>query len=246
MENVVQGMMDKEQLRKALLARWQELWPQAPGPPRPPVFVGHNRAAERLRRQAEYIKARTVLVLADPVLLQVRINALQDHKTLLAATPGLKKGLVRVNAGDVALPLRSRLLRGGSLTQAGQVLRLPASRLGQVDLVVLPALAVDQGGVLLGDGRGLGDLLWALLLRLGVVTEATPVAMLAAPEQIVAELPRDPWDIAASLVVTPQEARRLGPSPPSLAGLRDLPPALASLPLVRALLALPAKGPAAN
>ncbi|MBI4799799.1 MAG: hypothetical protein HY794_13955 [Desulfarculus sp.] len=235
-------MNAKEQIREQLLARWQELWPQEPGPPRPPVFAGHNRAAERLRRQGEYVKARTILVLPDPVLLQVRINALQDGKTLIAATPGLKQGLVRVNPQDVPLHLRSRMLRGGSLTQAGgQALRLPQSRLGRIDLVVAPVVAVDQEGVLLGDGRGLADLLCALLRRLGALGPSTPLAVLAAPEMVVDELPREPWDLAASLVLTPEEARRHTPHPPSLAGLSDLPPRLAGLPLVKSLLSLPAK-----
>lgn len=237
-----QGVSAKEQIRAQLLERWRELWPQEPGPPRPPVFSGHNRAAERLRRQAEYVKARTILVLADPVLLQVRINALQDGKTLIAATPGLKQGLVRVNPQDVPLHLRSRMLRGGSLTQAGgQALRPPQSRLGRIDLVVAPVVAVDQEGVTLGDGRGLCDLLCALLRRLGVLGPATPLAVLAAPEMLVEELPRQPWDQRASLVVTPDGALRHPLEPPSLAGLGDLPPRLASLPLVQALLGMPAQ-----
>jgi len=238
--------MNKDETRELLLERWRELWPHEDGPPRPPVFPGHNRAAERLRRQPEYIKARAIVVLPDPVLLQVRINALQDGKTLIAATPGLKQGLVRINPGDVELNMRSRLLRGGSLVQAGQLMRLPRSRLGRLDLLVAPVVAVDRQGVMLGDGRGLCDLLHALLLRAGALTAQTPVAVLASPEQILPELPRDPWDLGASLVVTPEEVYRCPPAPPSLAGLGQLPPRLAGLPLVKALLALPAKDQTAS
>ncbi|MFH1033106.1 MAG: 5-formyltetrahydrofolate cyclo-ligase [Pseudomonadota bacterium] len=231
----------KEEIRRRLLERWQELWPQEAEPPRPPIFEGHNRAAERLRRQPEYVRARAILVLADPVLLQVRINALQDGKTLLAATPGLKQGLVRINPGDVALQLRSRLLRGGSLGQAGQMLRLPQSRLGRIDLVVAPVVAVDRGGVMLGDGRGLCDVLCALLKRAGALSDQTPVAVLAAPEQIVPELPAEPWDLGASLVISPEEVLRCPGRAPNLAGLADLPHRLAGLPLVKALWAMPAQ-----
>ncbi|CAO0822196.1 5-formyltetrahydrofolate cyclo-ligase [Desulfarculales bacterium] len=231
-------MNPKENIRQVQLARYQELWPQEAEPPRPPIFEGHNRAAERLRRQPEYLRARAILVLPDPVLLQVRINALQDGKTLLAATPGLKQGLVRVNPGDVPLQTRSRLLRGGSLNQAGQMLRLPQSRLGRIDLVVAPVVAVDRQGVVLGDGRGLVDLLYALLWRAGTLSAQTPVAVLASPEQIVPKLPRDPWDLEASLVVTSEDVLRYRPTPPDLTGLENLPPRLAGLPLVKALLAL--------
>lgn len=227
----------KEQLRQACLDRLGQLWPAESQAPRPPIFEGRNKAAERLRRQPEYLRARTLAVMADPVLLQVRINALQDGKTLLAATPGLKQGLVRLNPGDVALTERSRMLRGGSLTQAGRPLRLPQARLGRVDLLVVPAVAVDRRGVVLGDGRGLADLLWALLGQLGALGPSTALAVLADPQQLLEDdLPRQPWDLAASLVVLPQEVLRPPAQPPAQAQWGDLPPRLAALPLVKATL----------
>ncbi len=230
------AMKEKEQIRQEYRARWAELWPPDGEALRPPHFEGSGRAAERLRRLPEYRRARTIAVLADPVLLQVRVNALADGKTLLAGTPGLKQGLVRITPQMLAIQLRSRLLRGGSLVQAGKPLRPPADRLGKAELLVAPALAVDAGGGLLGDGRGLTDLLYALLVSQGVITPRTPVVVLVDSRQLSEEVfPAQAWDLGADLAVTPEEVRRFSPPRRPTAGLDDLPPGLAALPLVRAL-----------
>ncbi len=227
---------DKSALRQELSARWQELWPDSGEPGRPPLFPAAGRAAERLRRLAAYRQARVLATGPEPCLLQARINALNDNKSLLAATPGLKQGLVRVTPQHVPLPERSRALRGWSLAGAGRQVRLPAARPGKAELVVGAALAVDQKGRILGDGRGLLDLTWALLMILKVISPETPVAVLVAEEQIVDELPHDEWDLGADLVITPQRTLRIsGVRRPGLM-LERLPARLASLPLVQAVL----------
>lgn len=233
---------DKSALRDELGQRWAGLWPASGAPERPPAFAGINRAAERLRRQPEYLRANLLAVMPDPALLQVRINALQDGKVLLVATPGLKQGLVRVTGQDVPLPLRSRELRGGALFKAGKPLRLPGARLGKVGLMVGAVVAVDGQGGTLGDGRGLLDLFCALLLSLGAAGPRTPLAVLAAEEQVASEaLPQEPWDRGADLIVTPERALRpAGPAHPA-PELEGLPPALARLPLVKAALGMPAR-----
>lgn len=229
-------MQKKNALREELGARWAGLWPEAGSPDRPPLFSGLGRAAERLRHQPEYLRASQVAVMPDPALLQVRINALQDGKTLIAATPGLKQGLVRISPQDLPTPRRSRELRGGALAKAGRVLRLPGAKLGKVGLLVGAVMAVDQRGNTLGDGRGLLDLFHALLLALGAINPATPLAVLAAEEQVLPALPAEPWDAGANLVLTPERALRLPQAARPAAGLDGLPPALARLPLVKAAL----------
>lgn len=237
-----QASADKEALRRELSLRWAQLWPDSGAPGRPPLFPGAGKAAERLRRQPAWRQARVVLIMADPVLLQARINALADHKTLVAATPGLKQGLVRIAPEQTPVAQRSRLLRGGSLLQAGRPLRFPQARLGRVDLLVGAVLAVDQEGRTLGDGRGLLDLTYAVLQKLGAVRADTPLAVLAAPEQIAKALPAQAWDLAADLIVTPQEILSPPQRPRPRAGLDRLPPRLAELPLVQAVRGLQGSG----
>ncbi len=225
----------KSELRAELTARWAALWPEGGQPDRPPLFAGYNRAAQRLRGLPEYQRARVIAIMPDPVLLQIRINALQDGKTLLAFTPGLKQGLVRVTPQGLPLPRRAVELRGHALLKAGQPLRLPQAKLGRVDLLVGPCLAVAQDGLTLGDGRGLLDLAWTLLRLLGSMTADAPVAVLAAEEMLLPDLPREAWDVPASLLVMPQATLRPPPPvrpAPSLEGLQER---LASLPLVQAV-----------
>lgn len=70
----------------------------------------------------------------------------------------------------------------------------------------------------------------------GVITDATPVAVLVHDEQIVEELPQDPWDLMADLVVTPQRVLRIPAVRRPKGSLRDLPEPLASLPVTQAAL----------
>lgn len=228
-------MAERQSLREELAGRWAGLWPQDIQPQlKPPLFPGRGKAAERLRRLPEYRRARVVAVLPDPVLLQVRINLLADNKTLLALTPGLKDGFVRVTAAMLPVPRRAVELRGGALKGAGKQLRLPEDRLGRVDMVVGACLAADGSGNLLGDGRGVWDLGAALLSAMGALTPQAVLAVLAADEQMVPEIAPQPWDAPAGMIVTPSEAIRTGAA---LAGpnLENLPPKLAGLPVVRAV-----------
>lgn len=229
-------MAGKDDLRARLARGWPGGW-QAEEATRPPRFADAGRAAERLRRLALWRRARVVAVMPDPVLLQVRVNALGDGKTLIAATPGLKDGLVRIEPRDVPVPARSRELTGHSLVKAGKVLRFPKANLGRVDILVGAVLAVDRGGATLGDGRGLLDLCYALLARLARPGPPPALAVLAAEEQLAEGLPREPWDAAAEIIATPGGAIIPEPPPaqpkPDLSGL---PPRLAGLPLVRGVL----------
>ncbi|MBU1156392.1 MAG: 5-formyltetrahydrofolate cyclo-ligase [Proteobacteria bacterium] len=229
-------MPDKNELREQLSARWQELWPQELETGRAPMFDGAGKAAERLRRLKEYHLARVLVVTPEPCLLQVRINALNDNKSLLATTPGLKQGLMRITPPDVPLPLRSRALRGWSLAESGHLVRLPTSRPGKAELLVGAALAVDRRGRILGDGRGMLDFSWALLRHLKVISDETPVAVVVHDEQILEELPEEPWDLMADLVITPTRVLRMPAVRRPKGSLEELPEHLASLPVTQAAL----------
>ncbi|MCF8103484.1 MAG: hypothetical protein K9K66_17640 [Desulfarculaceae bacterium] len=227
-------MSDKKKLRAELGARWPERWPEPGEPGRPPLFPGAGKAAERLRRLQPYHLAQALAVMPQPCLLQARVNALNDNKSLLAATPGLKQGLVRLTPAEVPLPARSKALRGWSMANAGQTLRLPGAKPGKAGMLLGAALAVDPQGRLLGDGRGLMDLFWALLMSLRVITPKTPVAVLAAEEQVVEELPSESWDLGADLIVTPKRIIKVASPIRPRPSLENLPPSLASLPVVQA------------
>lgn len=237
-------MTIKDQLRNGLRADLGHLWAglKPDLPLRPPEFPGCNKAAERLRRLQIYQQASVIAVMADPVLLQARINALQDGKTLIAATPGLKQGLVRITPQKVPLPRRSLELRGGALFKAGLPLRLPQARIKKIDLILATALAANNDGILLGDGRGLLDLLHAVLREIKAIAPQTPVAVLISQEQLLAsDLPKDAWDVGADIIITPSQTYAVKqPLRPALS-LAGLPPRLLALPPAKALLNSPSE-----
>jgi 5-formyltetrahydrofolate cyclo-ligase len=75
--------------------------------------------------------------------------------------------------------------------------RLPAATLAQAGLVLVPALAVDRGGVRLGRGAGFYDR--SLPLR---APDARLIAVVRDAE-VVDELPAEPHDIRMTAALTP-------------------------------------------
>ena len=67
-----------------------------------------------------------------------------------------------------------------------------------------------------------------------MISAETPVAVLAHDDQVLEELPEDPWDLWADLVVTPTRVLRMAGVRRPDAPLESLPPKLASLPVVQA------------
>lgn len=87
------------------------------------------------------------------------------------------------------------LLPDGDLDWEVEGVRRGASALAAVDLVIVPAVAVDRSGVRLGRGGGSYD-------RALARTTATTVALLHDGE-LVEVLPVEPHDVRVGWVVTP-------------------------------------------
>lgn len=69
----------------------------------------------------------------------------------------------------------------------------------ELDMVIMPLLAVDQTGFRLGSGGGYYD-------RTFAEVEKKPLLMgLAYAAQITASLPHDPWDIRLDGVITEEK-----------------------------------------
>jgi 5-formyltetrahydrofolate cyclo-ligase len=92
---------------------------------------------------------------------------------------------------------QSGLVPGPLGTRAPSGPRLGPGALATADAVLLPALAVDHGGVRLGRGGGYYD------RALAVVPAGRQLVALLHDGELVARLPADPWDRTVTAVVSP-------------------------------------------
>lgn len=89
------------------------------------------------------------------------------------------------------------LVAGSLGTRAPSGPRLGPGALAAADAVLLPALAVDHGGVRLGRGGGYYD------RALAAVPAGRPLIALLHDGELVARLPADPWDRTVTAVASP-------------------------------------------
>src|SRR6185369_4209768 len=92
---------------------------------------------------------------------------------------------------------RAGLMPGPLGTRAPSGPGLGPGALATADAVLLPALAVDHGGVRLGRGGGYYD------RALVAVPAGRPLIALLHDGELVARLPADPWDRSVTAAVSP-------------------------------------------
>ncbi|WP_234391267.1 5-formyltetrahydrofolate cyclo-ligase [Nocardia suismassiliense] len=101
-----------------------------------------------------------------------------------------------LNWAEYTGPDSLRRARFGLLEPTGEV--LPTDAIGQADLVLVPALAVDRRGVRLGRGAGYYD---------RTLAAAAPQARLVAvvrDDELVDRLPEQPHDVRMGWALTPR------------------------------------------
>lgn len=113
--------------------------------------------------------------------------------------------VARTTADNTPLPLSWGEYRPGTLTTGRWGLLeppqpwLPASALAEAALVLVPALAVDRGGVRLGRGRGFYD------RSLGGRDPRAPLVALVRDAEVLDELPSGPHDVPMTHALTPRQ-----------------------------------------
>ncbi len=193
--------MDKQAIRERV---WREM--EAKGIavfPRPahgriPNFAGSREAAERLRSLAAYTSAKTIFVNPDAAQLAVRELALRDGKSLIMATPRLRKGFIMLDPTEIKDVTGAASIRG-----AFKHGRKTSVRGFKVDLIVEGSVAVDRKGGRIGKGGGFGDLEVAILRENGAITDTTPIVTTVHSIQIVDEVPMNEHDVPVDFIVTP-------------------------------------------
>lgn len=160
------------------------------------------KIAERVRALPEWEAAKTVLAFVS-MRTEVQTSALVES----AWAAGKRVAAPCMNATFDDLVLRE-WAEGAELEESGKMFLQPLAGAGsvaeeEVDLVIVPALAVDERGYRVGYGGGFYD---RLLPRL---TRAFRVAVIFDFERI-AEVPTHERDVPVHALVTDERTQRVG------------------------------------
>ncbi|MBE0520464.1 5-formyltetrahydrofolate cyclo-ligase [Candidatus Bathyarchaeota archaeon] len=160
-----------------------------------PNFVGAEAAAERLRQLKEWKNAKVIFVNPDSPQRKVREYALKDGKTLIVASPRLKRGFMLIDPAEVKGKEHYASTIKGAFKFGVEV-----EEFSKPDLVVEGSVAVDTRGHRLGKGHGYSDLEIQMLKRMfGRVLVTTTVHDI----QIVEKVPFEEKDEKISIIATP-------------------------------------------
>lgn len=163
-----------------------------------------GRIAEQVRRLAAYRDAEAIFVGPALVLRQVRINTLGDGKSLIMPAAGLQDGFWRLAPYALPFAALTQAVTPQGIATHGTRLTLSLLAGQRIALLVGDALAVDQRGVMVAEGKGFFDLATAILQATGALT--APVTVVAVTGNFLAEAVVDdaqPWDVRADVVIHP-------------------------------------------
>jgi len=165
-----------------------------------PNFIGAKKAAQRLKELPEYKSAKAIFCNPNAPQKSVREMVLKDGKILVMATPRLRKGFLLL---DSRLIPQDRIFEASSIRGAFKHGRFIKPSEVKVDLFVAGSVAVSPDGGRLGKGTGYSDQEYAILKKADSLAPETLVVTTVHDVQIVEEIPRDEWDVAVDVIVTP-------------------------------------------
>jgi 5-formyltetrahydrofolate cyclo-ligase len=177
-------------------------------------FEGGAAAVARLIAHHAYREANMVFITPDNCLDRLRLQALQDGKTVLVTTYAIKRGfwLLEPSAIPEELHLYASTLDGmervGRPVDLHEICMMPA-----IDLMVTGTGAINLQGVRFGKGHGFFDAEWGMLYQLTKVGPLTPIFAVVHDCQVVDEkLYPDIFDTVADAIFTP--TREIGVAAP--------------------------------
>lgn len=179
-----------------------------------PNFKGAIEAAQRLAELDNFKQAKIIKINPDKPQEPVRFLALVANKEILVPIPKLRSGLflhITPIAGASKNELRM-LSKIHGLTKVGKPLDINSKI--KIDLVILGSVCVSRDGYRLGKGKGFADLEFAMMMRMGAVTQDTIVITTVHDCQVFDSLPHQifkEYDVPVDIIVTPTETIIVNP-----------------------------------
>lgn len=171
-----------------------------------PNFVGAEKAAENLRKLAEYKTARTIFCNPDSPQRPLRKMALRDGKVIVMATPKIKEGFLLL---DPSIIPQNRIPEASTVRGAFKYGRFIKPSEVKIDLFVAGSVAVSLKGWRLGKGTGYSDQEYAILKETDSLRPDTLVATTVHDVQVVDFVSQDQWDIPVDVIATPTKLIRV-------------------------------------
>ncbi|XP_043256971.1 methenyltetrahydrofolate synthase domain-containing protein isoform X3 [Colletes gigas] len=181
-----------------------------------PNFKGAAEAAMRLAELNEFKKANIIKINPDKPQEPVRFLALESNKEILVPIPRLRSAKsLFLHVTPVAGATKNKLRTWSKIygmTEIGKPLGVDSSI--KVDLVVLGSVCISRDGYRLGKGKGFADLEFAMMMRMGAVTQDTTVITTVHDSQVFDSLPPrlfKEYDVPVDIIVTPTQVIRVNP-----------------------------------
>jgi len=168
-----------------------------------PNFIGSEQAAERLASTEIFRRANVIFANPDSPQRKVREISLVEGKTIIMATPRLRKGFIILDPRKIpsAFIKKASTIRG-----AFKFGRLVDDLSGySIDLKLLGSVAVWKDGARVGKGGGYSDLEYAILRENGWISEITPLVTTVHDLQLYKEIPMCEHDVPIDYIITPSK-----------------------------------------
>ncbi len=171
-----------------------------------PDFEDSDRCHEAVLALDVYKEANTLFVAPDNSVGVLRKAALDDGKTVLVPTYGMRRGIVLLDPSKIAASDRRFAATLDGMEELGETLALDAlmHSVKPIDLLLTGATAVTLTGAHVGGGQAYLDLEWAILAELDLVGPSTPTVCLVHDCQVIdGDVTPGPFDVTIDVVVTP-------------------------------------------
>jgi len=170
-------------------------------------FEGSEEAALRLTRLTAWKQSSLFFIAPDNSTEPVRRKAIEEGKSFLMTTYGIRRGFLLLRSGVVPKgEERYAATLDGMDRYATPISLSEIKSLGTVGLLVTGGSGVTRAGLRVGKGHGFFDVECAILSELGVMSDQSVIADIVHDCQIVdIVVEATPNDVGVHLIVTPTQ-----------------------------------------